>query len=316
MVQRLPLSRLPTPLEPMSRLGQTLGIDLWVKRDDLTGLEMSGNKVRKLDVLLADALAKGADTVLTCGGLQSNHARATAAAARRLGLHPVLLLRGDVHGVPESNLLLDRLFDAEIVAVTPENYRERRGEILAELAEQHRQRGRTPYIIPEGGSNGLGSMGYALAAREVQIQAGSFDHIVVAVGSGGTLAGLALGPDIGELHGMAVCDDSAFFEARVRAIAAEAQASHGAGPLVQRWHVNDTYKGPGYGIADAPTWEAVRLAARHEGLLLDPVYTGKAMAGLVAEARAKRIGGRVLFWHTGGAFGLFGRGHEIHGAAQ
>lgn len=305
----LNLSRQPTPIEPLPRLSSALGIDLWIKRDDLTGLELSGNKVRKLDYLLEEAQRQGADTVITCGGLQSNHCRATAAAARKLGLHPVLLLRGDTAVVPESNLLLDHLFGADIVSCTPSEYREARNAIMATLAGWHQGHGRRPYIIAEGGSSGLGSLGYRDAAAEVHTQMGQFDAVFCAVGSGGTLAGLALGPDIGPLHGVAVCDNVAYFEERVRDIGAQA-AAYGA-VLSDRWSLTDAYKGPGYAIPDERTWEAVRMAATLEGLLLDPVYTGKAMAALIGEARAGRIGGRVLFWHTGGAFGLFGRGAEI-----
>jgi D-cysteine desulfhydrase len=300
----LTLARLPTPLEPMPRFSAWLGAEVWVKRDDLTGLELSGNKVRKLELLLTDAQAAGADTIITCGGLQSNHCRATAAACRRLGLRPVLLLRGDVDAVPESNHLLDRLYGADLHACTPAEYSLQREGIMALLAGWHEGHGRRPYVIPEGGSNAIGSWAYALAIEE--LGDARFDGVFAATGSGGTLAGLAMGRDVGPVIGVAVCDDAAYFEAKVRAIAAE-----GGRPVHERWRVLDAYKGPAYGVADDATWEAIRVVARTEGLLLDPVYTGKAMAALIGEVRAGRAAGRLLFWHTGGAFGLFGRGAEI-----
>lgn len=301
MVHRVPLARLPTPLVSLPRLSRALGAEIWCKRDDLTGIGLTGNKVRKLEHLLADAMAKGAHAVITTGGIQSNHARATAVACRQLGLRPVLLLRGEDPGAPESNLLLDRLLGAEIHWCTPEVYRTARDRRMQELA---REVGHA-YVIPEGGSNGLGALGYVAAAEEVAAEA-RFDHVVVAVGSGGTLAGLAMGPDVGFVHGVAVCDDRATFEGRVREIAADAGR-----PLSDRWEVVEGYQGPAYAVATPEVWETIALVARTEGLLLDPVYTGKAMHALVSEVRSGRWGGRILFWHTGGVYGLFGRGREI-----
>ena len=272
---------------------------------NLTGLGLSGNKVRKLEYLMARAREVGADTVVTTGGIQSNHARATAVAARMLGMHPVLLLRGDPSVVPEGNLLLDRLLGAEIHGCTAQEYRTRRDARMAELAA-----GRSALVIPEGGSNGLGALGFVRASEEVAEQAPSgFDAVFCAVGSGGTLAGLALGADIGPLHGVAVCDDRATFSAIVHRIAGEAGR-----PLPaegERWRVVEGYQGPGYGVATPEIWSTIARVARLEGMLLDPVYTGKAMHALVQEVAAGRIRGRILFWHTGGAFGLFGRGSEV-----
>jgi D-cysteine desulfhydrase len=310
---KLELARLPTPLVRLARLSADLGVDLWCKRDDLTGSALSGNKVRKLEWLLGAARAAGADTVLTTGGIQSNHARATAIAARQIGMRPILLLRGTDPGVPESNLLLDRLVGAEIHWCTADAYR-RRDDLLAELAERVRGDGGRPYVIPEGGSNGLGALGYVTAAEELAEQdARGFDGMVCAVGSGGTLAGLAMGPDRGPVHGVAVVDDRATFAPRVERIARDAE-QHGAPPLGRegdRWSVVDGYQGPAYAVATPEIWDTITWAARTEGLVLDPVYTGKAMHALRCEVRAGRWGGRILFWHTGGTFGLFGRGSEI-----
>lgn len=310
----LNLARLPTPIEPLERVSRALGVEVWAKRDDLTGLGLSGNKVRKLDHLMADAVARGADCVLTTGGLQSNHCRATAVAARRLGLHPGVLLRGELPEVPDANLLLDRLVGAWVRTCTAEEYRDHRDALLSAWADALRAVGHSPYVIPEGGSNGLGSLGYVQAARELQAQHETpFDHVFVAVGSGGTLAGLAMADLPGMLHGVAVCDDAETFTARVHAIAAEARSLGAPALPGHGWRVEEGYRGPAYGVATAGTWETIAWVARLEGLLLDPVYTGKAMHALVSEARAGRLSGRVLFWHTGGAFGLFGRGAELPG---
>lgn len=304
----LPLARLPTPVHPLPRLSEALGVELHVKRDDLTGFGLSGNKVRKLEHLLADAAARGATALVTCGGIQSNHCRAVAVAARQLGMRPVLLLRGEPMAAPEGNLLLDALLGAEIHWCTPQAYRSRRADLMDALGEGLLRRGEVPYVIPEGGSNALGARGYVDAAAELAAQAEPFDHVFVAVGSGGTLAGLAIAGVPG-LVGVAVCDDAPTFEARVREIAAEAGASLGAG-----WRVDDGFRGPAYGVATPSIWADIRAAARLEGLLLDPCYTGKAMHALAEHARSGRLSGRVLFWHTGGAFGLFGRGAEVVGA--
>lgn len=312
MHETLTLARLPTPLHRLDRLSPEVGAELWVKRDDLTGFGLSGNKVRKLDLLLSDAVDQGADTVITCGGLQSNHCRATTIAARQVGLEPVLLLRGERPSVSDGNLLLDDLVGARVHLCSAETYRTRRTERMEELASALRAEGRVPYVIPEGGSNGLGALGFARAATELLEQAEPFDAVFVAVGSGGTLAGLALGPDIGPLRGVAVCDDRDTFVGIVERIGREAE-SLGALPLPavgERWDVLEAYRGPAYGVATASTWGTIRRAARTEGLLLDPTYTGKAFEGMLEEIAVGRVAGRVLFWHTGGAFGLFGRGDE------
>lgn len=313
----LSLGQLPTPLQRAPRLGDALGVDLWVKRDDLTGMGLSGNKVRKLRWLLAEAQAQGADVVLTTGGVQSNHARATAIAARQLGLEPGLLLRGEPPAVPESNLLLDRLVGAQIRFFGAQHWPDRDAWLDA-WADELRAQGRRPYVIPEGGSNGLGAMGFVEAAHEVEAQREAlglpaFDGVVCAVGSGGTLAGLALGGLSAPVTGIAVCDDRPIFEARVRQIGTEAKA-FGAPPLPEAgphtWQVLDAHTGPAYGVATPAIWDTIRLAARTDGLLFDPVYTGKALHGLRQEVTAGRRGDRWLLWHTGGAFGLFGRGAE------
>lgn len=308
----VPLAVTPTPLVPLRRLSAHVGAEILVKRDDLTGFELSGNKVRKLELLLGEAVARGADCVLTTGGLQSNHARATALAARQLGLEPFLLLRGELPAVPDANLLLDRLAGATLQMCTPAEYRTSRDAILAAWADALRAEGRRPFIIPEGGSDGRGALAFVRAAAELRAQLdGPVDRVVVAVGSGGTLAGLALGGLDAVVSGVAVCDDAAYFSARVRDIAAQAAALGGPPLPSSGWEVVEGWQGPAYAVTPPATWEAIALVARLEGLILDPVYTGKAMHALIDQVRAGAWGGRIVFWHTGGAFGLFGRGAEV-----
>src|SRR5262245_25137481 len=222
----LPLARLPTPLERLERLGSDLGLELWVKRDDLTGTDLTGNKVRKLSFLAADAVERGCDTLITCGAVTSNHARATAIVAARLGLRSHLLLRGEDQHPPEGNLLLDRYVGAEVTFFPASEWPQRDLKMGA-LAARLRSEGRKPYVIPEGGSNALGSLGYVLAVKELLEQARDLGldvgHIVHATGSAGTTAGLALGcavwgrPEI-DVVGVAVCDDRAYFDRRVNEI--------------------------------------------------------------------------------------------------
>ena len=304
----------PTPVHLLPRLSASLGTEVWIKRDDLTGFGLSGNKVRKLEYLLAGVEASGVDAVITTGGLQSNHARATAVACRQLGLQPILLLRGAPEAAPSGNHLLDHLLGAQLHYCSAETYRDSRNQVMEELAASLREAGHNPLVIPEGGSNGLGAMGFVAAAEELRLQLSEpVDAVVVAVGSGGTLAGLALGGGPGVVHGVAVCDDRQTFVTRVEEIAAEAR-QYGApplNPLGNGWDVLAGYQGPAYGVATPDVWNTIRWIAENEGVLLDPVYTGKAMHALICEVRAGRLGGRVLFWHTGGSFGLFGRGAEV-----
>lgn len=312
---RVELARLPTPVEPLPALSRATGKEIFVKRDDLTGIGLTGNKVRKLEFVLRDALDRGARAVFTCGGIQSNHARATALAAARLGLACRLFLRvrSAPPAVPEGNVLLDRLAGAEIAHITPEEYRRADGIMAARAA------GTDPpaYPIPEGASNPLGALGFARAARELAEQERelglSFDAIVHAVGSGGTSAGLILGARAyglaGEVYGINVCDDEAYFVDRVGRILGEACRAFAPGldlgPADVR--ILDGHVGPGYGENEPEDLEVIRRLAREEGLLLDPVYTAKAVKGLLREIDGGRLAGkrRILFWHTGGVFGLF-----------
>ncbi len=325
----LPLARLPTPLERLSRLSADLGLDLWVKRDDLTGTDLTGNKVRKLAFLAAEALERGADVVLTGGAVTSNHARATAIVAARLGLGSHLLLRGEPQEPPEGNLLLDRYVGAEITFFPASQWPERNLRLGA-LATALRAAGRRPYVIPEGGSNALGSMGYALAVPELLEQAReqglTVRRIVHATGSAGTTAGLALGCAVAgrsdvEVLGVAVCDDRATFDARVGEILDQAVGLWYVDAdtrAAARWRILEGYQGRGYAKTTPEELDALTAVARREGLLLDPVYTGKAFLGLLGEARGGRLPGEgaTVFLHTGGLFGLFGFGREVAEAAR
>lgn len=322
----LSIAKTPTPLERLDRLSDELGLELWVKRDDLTGSHLSGNKVRKLDFLLADAKAKGATAVITCGGVQSNHARATALAARPLGLDAHLLLRtpnglaSELPDPPTGNVLLDVLAGASLHTISPQDYRSSRNERMAALAETLRQAGAVPALIPEGGSSALGAMGYVQCAREIAAQLAAHgleaDLVAAATGSGGTLAGLALGfEDLGaktRALGVAVCDDRHYFSAIVDRLANDARAFGLPALSPDRYEVEDRFVGRGYALT-TPN-ELVHLAGvlRDHGLALDPVYTNKAFLGLVSRLRETPPTGSsgrpkvVVFIHTGGLFGLFG----------
>ncbi len=318
---RIHLAHLPTPLERLDRLTAALhGPEIWIKRDDCTGLSTGGNKTRKLEFLMAEALAQGADMVMTQGATQSNHARQTAAFAARLGLDCHILLENrtgsnDPAYRENGNVLLDDLHGAT---------REERGpglDMNAEMeavAETFRARGRNVYTIPGGGSNPTGALGYVNCAYELLGQLNdrslAVDHIVTATGSAGTQAGLIAG--LKAVHagipllGFGVRAPKERQEAMVFALATATAAKVGASGAVERSDVvaDCGYVGEGYGIPNAGTMEAIRLFARLEGILLDPVYSGKAAAGLVDWCRTGRLrrGQRVVFLHTGGAAGLFG----------
>jgi D-cysteine desulfhydrase len=317
---RIRLALAPTPLVKRPRLDALLGVDLWIKRDDATGGAEAGNKVRKLEWLLADAMAREADVVITCGGLQSNHARATALCCASLGLGCVLLLRVDDPARAQlpltGNVLLDRMAGAEIRFVSREEYA-RRAQVMESVAAELRAAGRRPYVVPEGGSNGRGSLGYVECMREIAEQAGTashFDVAVVACGSGGTAAGVALGAKrhgvARRVHAMAVCDDSAYFDGVVARILAEARVLDPklgeAAPLV----IDDRFKGPAYAVSTPAQRNLMVRIARTGGIVLDPVYTGKAMHGLARAVEKGDIarGARVLFIHTGGLPGLLAQG--------
>ncbi len=324
---RVPLAHTPTPLDQLRRVGLDLGVELFMKRDDLTGSSLTGNKVRKLEYLLADAVARSADTVLTCGGAQSNHCRATAVAAAKIGLKTRLLLRTpDPLHPPQlgGNILLDRLVGAEIVWVTPEEYRDRE-EIFVRMSTELTDQGRRPYVIPEGGSNGLGAWGYVRCAEELAADLAALGPqrkttIVYAAGSGGTGAGLVLGARMVGLDarvvGFNVCDDRPHFVNAIGQIVEDMIRTHWLNVKFARERdveIIDGYVGRGYAESRAEELELIIEVARSEGIILDPVYTGKAFYGLISELKKnpELLGERIVFVHTGGLFGLFPKADEL-----
>jgi len=323
--KRLSLARTPTPLQKLERIGTELGVELYVKRDDLTGLELSGNKVRKLEFLLAEALDSGADTVVTCGGVQSNHCRATAAACVRLGLACHLILRTEPPSPPyDGNLLLDYLVGATFTFMPYPEYKKSEGFDFIEVNEGLRRMGKKPFFIPVGGSVAMGCWGYACAFEETvsQLEERGIKkaHFVSAIGSGGTHAGLVLGQALTRRHDISitdfnVCDTPEYFRGKTAALLKGAK---------ERFHLSINaeeascsiiggYVGPGYAQAYPELIETMKWAAREEAIILDPVYSGKAFHGLVTEIRAGRFPRKdpIVFFHTGGVFGLFPQKNEF-----
>ncbi len=320
--EKVELFLAPTALEPLPRLSKLLGgPQIYIKRDDCTGLALGGNKTRKLEYVLADAISKNADVLITNGAPQSNHARQTAAAAARAGMECDLLLAPFDDGVSgplveSGNLLLDKLLGARI-------HKQRDDGDLAqgmlEIAEKHQQEGRTPYIIDVGASSPLGSLGYVSCATELNDQAIAmeieFDCIVLATGSCGTQAGLLSGLHLlgsgTRVMGIAVSPDGdqAFRLGRIAELVSELLEPAGGNLSLDesRISVNGDYCGSAYGVPNQPTLEAIELLARNESILLDPVYTGKAMAGLIDLIRRGYFANdeTVLFLHTGGTAALF-----------
>ncbi len=320
---RLDVACLPTRVRPLHRISKAWGgATLWIKHDDETGAPLSGNKIRKLQYAVRQAIDQGADTLVTCGGVQSNHCRATAALARRMGLDVHLVLRGEPPTVWTGNLLLDRLLGATLHWITPEQYRDH-DAVMNELAAALSQAGQHPFVIAEGCSMAVGSWGYIEAAHEIaqaQREHGvQFDAIVHAVGSGGTSAGLELGR---RLHGLAakiigvnVCDDAEHFR---RHIASLAEATVRAYDLpvrvpAQDIEILDGYVGLGYGQSRPQELRELAALARTEGVLLDPVYGGKAWYALSQRWSTPMFAEmeHVLFLHTGGIYGLFPHGQAL-----
>lgn len=327
---RYPLAFLPTPLHPLPRVSAAIGgsdlkVELWIKRDDQTGLAGGGNKTRKLEFLIADALAQGADTVLTVGAVQSNHCRQTAAAAARAGLACHLVLGGAPPAQANGNLLLDRLLGAKTHWTTPDNRLAR----LAELADELRAAGHRAYSIPYGGSDAVGASGYALALEELRAQCSEVglepDLIVIPSSSGGTQAGLVagrwvLGWDV-PILGISVDGEEDHLRGSVAELATKT-AAHLGRPRAfspEEILVCADYLGAGYGVLGELERNAITLLARAEGILIDPVYTGRAFGGLVdllrrgidryAAPRGASL--NIVFWHTGGAPALFAYASEL-----
>ena len=304
--EKLALGVFPTPVHKLENISRLLGTQVYIKRDDMTGLGLGGNKVRKLEYLLADAKAKGAQVVFTTGGAQSNHAMLTAAACRKLGMTPVLILKKRGVTARQGNQLLEHLMGVDVRLMDTDSYE----DIYAEMDRVGQEMGKPYYKIPCGGSNALGTLGYVDCVREIRDQGMQFDHIICAEGSGGTMAGLALGaklymPDT-RVTGMMV-DTDPFDRITVDLMRGAAALLH-ADIVISRedFDLRDMC-GPGYAISSQEGNAAVAMMAEQEGLFLDPVYTGKAFAGLIAMAEEGAFApdDRVLFLHSGGAGGLF-----------
>ena len=331
--KRLVLAQTPTPLQPLDRLSANLGGPrIWVKRDDLTGSVLSGNKVRKLEFVVAKAIEEGCDTLITCGGLQSNHCRATAVVGAQLGLKVHLILRGELQTSSDEvdgNLLLDQLLGAHLSTYSAAEYSASLPQLFRQWQAHYQALGAKPFLIPTGASDGIGAWGYIKACQELALDFKAHGikpkYIVCATGSGGTQAGLTVGGHLWGLGckviGMAVCDSESYFLNKIRSDLDDWQHRYGTDINVELErelkpeldldklvaYVNDHYIGPGYGKATADVFSTIKSIARLEGLVLDPVYTGKAFHGLVEEIKKGNFSDSddIVFVHTGGVFGLF-----------
>ena len=319
-IPRLHFAHLPTPIEELPRLSETLGGPrILIKRDDQTGLAFGGNKTRKLEFLLAEAQEQGAHTLISGGALQSNHCRQTAAAAARFGFDCILVLNGVMPEQPSANLLLDQLFGAEIVTIPDRKERDR---VLQETYDKAVADGRKPYLVPYGGSSPTGALSYAFAVEELMAQIkdfrslrdfGSLDWIVFGTSSGGTHAGLVLGQRVfgfkGKVLGISIDESEEWLKSHVSALASDSSEKLGERIEFTPADVsaNADYCAAGYGVLTDAEREAVNLFAKYEGLLLDPVYTGRAAAGMIDLIRKGffKKDETVLFWHTGGQPALF-----------
>jgi len=320
---RFRLAQLPTPIEELENLTRELGgPELLIKRDDQTGLAFGGNKTRKLEFLVGQALAEGADTLVTAGAAQSNHCRQTAAAAAKAGMKCELVLNGQKPDVPNGNLLLDQLLGAGQHWIE----RSQRSAKLRDLSEQLQAQGRKPYVIGVGGSNGVGATGYVVAMLELVEQLRTLqqraDHLVFGTSSGGTQAGVVLGARVagfhGQLHGLSIDKgepELKDYEKEVAQIANECAEYVGSADRFSEKDIQVVcgYLGDGYGVVGELEREAIRMMAQCEGIILDPVYAGRAFGGLIDLIRKGvfQRGETVLFWHTGGAPALFAYAKEL-----
>jgi D-cysteine desulfhydrase family pyridoxal phosphate-dependent enzyme len=315
MIPRIHFAHLPTPIETMPRLEKALnGPHLLVKRDDQTGLAFGGNKTRKLEFLVAEAQSTAADTLISAGALQSNHCRQTAAAAAKFGFDCFLVLVGEPPAQASANLLLDQLFGAKIIWAE----KNQRDSLLADTFDKVLAQGHKPYLVPYGGSNSTGALGYVFAMEEFVGQGVKSDWVVFASSSGGTQAGLVLGAQLynypGRVLGISIDEPQAVLQKHVAALASETSVR--MGPRIEfasdQVLVNADYATPGYGILTDVERESIQLFAKYEGLLLDPVYTGRAAAGLIDLIRKGFFKKEeiVLFWHTGGQPALFAEKYQ------
>jgi D-cysteine desulfhydrase len=326
--ERLNLANTPTPIRPLPRLSKSLGKNIWVWRDDLTGFVEGGNKIRKLEFILWDAMNSGADHLITCGGPQSNHARATVFLGRQLGLEVTVVIREPKEGLNRSqpvnaNWLLNKMAGANLEYVPFQDYQDQGAvydPFLEASADRLRYQGKKPYLVGEGGSVPLGCFGYLTAVEEMLASWQRFgpgtkapSALFHALGSGGTQAGLHIGMNLNglnpeTLYAVNVCDTEAYFQKRVGALIDATIDRFQLSTQRQTLNIFDGHFGEGYGLASDEDLKFYMEMCRSEGLLLDPVYTGKAFQGMVREIKAnpKRFGDHVLFLHSGGAFAQFG----------
>lgn len=322
--KKLKLGNFPTKIERLEKLSTMLKENIYIKRDDQTGSEVSGNKIRKLEFSINEAINNDCDTLITCGGIQSNHARATAAAGIKLGLKSILVLRSDETPEMEGNYLIDKIMGADIRIISSEDYRERRQEIMGNILKELEEKGRKGYIIPEGASNGIGTFGYINCFKEILDQEKelgiTFDTIVTAVGSGGTFAGLYLGNKLTESNkkivGINVCDSAEYFKDKVCSILEEVKTyipDRKFEITKDDMHIINGYVGDGYALSRPEELEFICDFAEAEGIILDPVYTGKTMRGLYTELKKGTFkdSKNILFIHTGGIFGLFSKRNQF-----
>ena len=326
MKNKINIANLPTKIEKLEKISIELGVNIFFKRDDQTGSEVSGNKVRKLEYSIKEAIDQGCDTLITCGGIQSNHARSTAAAAIKAGLSSILVLRTNEEPEVDGNYFIDRLLGADIRFITSDEYSNNRQEIMENIVKELEKDERKGYIIPEGASNGVGSLGYINFVKEVlEFEEKTdvvFDTIVVAVGSGGTYAGIHMGNDIyldgkRRVVGFNVCDTAEFFKEKVEEIIKESKEYLNEKDLKkvksENMDIIDGYVGEGYALSTEEELNFIWDLAKKEGVILDPVYTGKAMFGLHNEIKkgSFKNSKNILFVHTGGLFGLFPKKNQF-----
>lgn len=325
-IEKITLANVPTPIEKLEKISMRYGKNIFIKRDDQTGTELSGNKIRKLEYAIAEAISQGCDTLITCGGIQSNHCRATAAAAIKQGLHCIVLLASDTES-PEldGNLLLDHLFGAKVRFIAPERYGTERNTVMQNIVEELAGQGRKGYIIPMGASNGIGTFGYFAALNEIILQETAlqtiFDTVVCTVGSGGTYAGLCTGNKVNKygkkIIGFNISETADYFVNEVIAISKEFYRYRDEDTALTQEDICiiDGYAGRGYALNTPEELAFIRRIACDEAVVFDPVYTGKAFYGLCTELEKKSPhfadSHNILFIHTGGLFGLFPKRSEF-----
>lgn len=326
-LNKLDLAHLPTPVQSLDKLSASLqeknskSPAIHIKRDDFSGMELSGNKIRKLEYALMEAKEQGCDLLMTCGGIQSNHCRATAAIGAKLGFRVVLLLRGEHPGLQIGNHLMDYLFGATVHMIDPEDIETSLEDLFPKYAAIYKREGYKPYFIPTGASNGIGAFGYHHTMKEImEVNNGAdYDAIVVTVGSAGTYAGLLLGKSTygfkGDVYGINIAADHDYFYKRTGEIVQEANVYlEDKIQVPDEWiKIIDGYQGDGYALNKGDDFEFIKEIASLEGLLVDPVYTGKALKGLVNECKEGRMDQykKILFIHTGGLYGLLAKAEEM-----